>query len=253
MLTDPKRMNEEQKLTSRSVRSFVLRSGRTTRAQLRAIRDGWSEFGIEYQETVIEWEKHYRRSAPMWVEIGFGNGEQTAHMAELYPDVNFLGIEVHLPGVGRLLNLTEQKQLKNLRIIRHDAVEVLQHCIADNSIDRILLFFPDPWPKKKHHKRRIIQKSFVELVGKKLKPNGFLHMATDWGEYAEWMLDTIGENTAFINLSPGGENIAAPQYRLRTRFEKRGLNKGHGVWDLLFQKSERIMSAHRGRIKQQKL
>ncbi len=230
-------MSEELKLTSRSVRSFVVRNGRTTPGQIRAYDKCWPEFGIEYKESTIDWAVEFGREAPLWIEIGFGNGIQTAHMAKMYPEINFLGIEIHMPGVGHLLNQILEHQLQNLRIIRHDAVEVLQNCVFDGQAERILLFFPDPWPKKKHHKRRIVQTEFTKLVIQKLKTGGHFHMATDWEEYALHMLETIGAEKGFINQSPENDYITPPAYRLTTKFENRGIKRGHGVWDLLFQKT----------------
>lgn len=229
-------MSEEQKLTSRSVRSFVVRGGRTTPGQSRAYDQCWPKFGIEYKESPIDWSSEFGREAPLWIEIGFGNGIQTAHMAELYPHINFVGIEVHMPGVGQLLSQIQERKLENLRIMRHDAVEVLQNCVLDGQAERFLLFFPDPWPKKKHHKRRIVQTDFTKLIIQKLKSDGYFHMATDWEEYALHMLETINIEKDLSNQSANNEYIPPPEYRLTTKFENRGIKRGHGVWDLLFQK-----------------
>ncbi|MCB1754555.1 MAG: tRNA (guanosine(46)-N7)-methyltransferase TrmB [Gammaproteobacteria bacterium] len=230
-------MSEQPKLTSRAVRSFVIRSGRTTQGQLRAIESCWPAFGLDYRAEPFDWTAAFGRSAPLWLEIGFGNGVQTAHLAGLYPEINILGLEVHMPGVGHLMALAQKNELNNLRIMRHDAVEVLQNCVTDNSVERLLLMFPDPWPKKKHHKRRIVQADFVKLVADKLKPGGVFHLATDWLPYAEWMLEVISDNPALQNLSANGDFVEAPDYRLLTKFEQRGLKKGHEVRDLLFRKN----------------
>ncbi|CAG0878789.1 unnamed protein product [Cyprideis torosa] len=237
ILSSPRPMSEELKLTSRSIRSFVVRNGRITQGQQRAFDENWLTFGIEYTQSHIDWSAEFGRDAPLWIEIGFGNGIQTAHMAELYPQTNFVGIEIHMPGVGRLLSQIQERQLKNLRIIRHDAVEVLQNCVSDEQAERILLFFPDPWPKKKHHKRRIVQADFTKLVSQKLKTGGYFHLATDWEEYALHMLETIGAEKDLENQSTDNTFIPPPEYRLITKFEKRGLKRGHEVWDLLFRKS----------------
>ena len=229
-------MSEEQKFTRRSIRSFVVRNGRLTDGQSKALDSLWPEYGIEYQACEMEWQTLFGRKAPLWVEIGYGNGIQTAHMAALYPHINFLGIEIHLPGVGHLLQLAQERQLTNLKLIRHDAVEVLEHCFKQNSIDQIMLFFPDPWPKKKHHKRRIVQKEFINQVVDKLRVNGRFHAATDWTPYAEWMLEVINPETRLKNLSPTQDYVSPTDYRLLTKFENRGLKKGHSVHDLLFEK-----------------
>ncbi len=229
-------MEKPQKLTKRIVRSFVLRNGRITSGQIKALTTLRSKYEIQFQYTLIDWEKYYQRSAPLWLEIGFGNGIQTAKTAGCYPEINLLGVEVHLPGIGHLLNLAERQELNNIRIIQHDAVEVLQYCVADGTLDRLMLFFPDPWPKKKHHKRRIVQYDFVNLVVQKLKLGGYFHLATDWEDYAHFILEQIGMSDSLKNLATDGNYIDPPDYRLCTKFEKRGIKKGHGVWDLLFQR-----------------
>lgn len=229
-------MSEISKLTHRTVRSFVVRNGRITPGQHKALENHWPTFGLEYRAEPINFSTAFGREAPLWIEIGYGNGIQTAHLAGLYPDINVLGIEIHLPGVGHLLQLAEEKALGNLRLIRHDAVEVLAEAVKDNSVDQVMLFFPDPWPKKKHHKRRIVQEDFVELVTDKLRPGGRFHLATDWEPYAEWMLETVSASTRLKNLAEDGRYVPAPDYRLLTKFENRGLKKGHRVHDLLFEK-----------------
>ncbi|HBR98691.1 MAG TPA: tRNA (guanosine(46)-N7)-methyltransferase TrmB [Gammaproteobacteria bacterium] len=230
-------MNEEQKLTRQSIRSFVVRSGRTTPSQKRSLERFWPQYGISYQTTPIAWEAQFGRPAPLWLEIGFGNGVQTASLAAMRPELNILGIEIHLPGVGHLLKLAAEQELNNIRLLRHDAVDVLNDCVSDNSLDRVLLFFPDPWPKKRHHKRRIVQAGFVNLVAQKLRPGGHFHLATDWEPYAEWMLEALSANPDLSNTSASNDFVNPPDYRTQTKFEKRGRQKGHGVWDLLFKKT----------------
>ena len=227
-------MVEEQKLTSRSIRSFVVRGGRITDAQQRAMAECWPRFGIEYQENPIDWAAEFGRDAPLWVEIGFGNGIQTAAIAEKHPEVNVLGIEVHLPGVGHLLNLADKHQLDNLRVMRHDAVEVLLNCVLPGQAERIMLFFPDPWHKKRHHKRRIVQSDFVSLVTSRLAAGGLFHLATDWEPYAEWMVEVLDEEPNLRNTAQDGPYVDPPDYRILTKFENRGIKRGHGVWDLLY-------------------
>ena len=220
----------------RTVRSFVRREGRLTAAQQRAIDDLWPQFAIDDGENIIDLNQLFGRDAPKVLEIGFGNGASLAQMAASQSEQDFLGVEVHRPGVGQLLNLVEQHHLSNVRVACTDAVELLKHRIADNSLDRVQLYFPDPWHKKRHHKRRIIQPAFVDLLAKKIKSGGHLHMATDWQHYAEQMLADLSNNDIFINCADDGTYIARPDYRPLTKFEQRGQQLGHGVWDLLFQR-----------------
>ncbi len=227
-------MTEQLIENKRSIRSFVLRQGRMSDAQQRAYAELLPKYGITYQHAVLDWEQAFGRSAPRILEIGFGMGAATAQIAATLPQQDYLGVEVHTPGVGALLRLVEEHRLGNVRIIQHDAVEVLQHMIAEASLDGIHIFFPDPWPKKRHHKRRLIQPELVRLLVSRLKPGGYLHLATDWQEYAEWMLEVL-------SAEPALENTAAsyadkPDYRPETKFERRGLNLGHGVWDIVFRR-----------------
>jgi len=226
-------MTEQKK--HRTIRSFVKREGRLTPGQQRAIDELWPKYAIDDAKTVIDLDKLFNRTAPKVIEIGFGNGASLAEMAKNQPDHDFLGIEVHRPGVGQLLNLIEQEQLSNLRVACTDAVELLKHRITDNSLARLQLYFPDPWHKKRHHKRRIIQPEFVKLLAQKIKPNGHLHMATDWQHYAEQMLEDVSENTDFQNCAEH-DYIPRPDYRPLTKFEQRGHKLGHGVWDLLYKR-----------------
>ena len=224
----------ETRFSSRSIRSFVLRQGRMSVAQQRHMEETLPRIGIPYRVTPLELDAAFGRSAPKIVEIGFGMGETTARIAAALPEQDFLGIEVHGPGVGSLCKLVADGGLGNVRIIQHDAVEVLRDMIGEGALAGVHVFFPDPWHKKRHHKRRIIQPDFVALVASRLAPGGYLHCATDWAEYAEWMLEVLrGE--------PLLENIAEvyaprPDYRPLTKFEQRGLNLGHGVWDLVFRR-----------------
>lgn len=215
----------------RTIRSFVLRQGRLTKGQEQALTHLWPVFGIDYQSgTNIE----FNHSQPTVLEIGFGMGASLVEMAKAAPNKNFLGIEVHKPGVGACLMAIEENQLANLKVMCHDAVEVLENMIPDNSLDKVQIFFPDPWHKARHNKRRIIQPEFVNLISQKLKSGGILHLATDWQHYAEHMLDVLSNAEAFTNLSPTNDYVPRPEDRPITKFEKRGQNLGHGVWDLQF-------------------
>ncbi len=221
----------------RRIRSFVRREGRITAGQQRALKELWPRFGLE-TGTRLDLNAVFGRHAPRILEIGFGNGAALASMAENAPECDFIGIEVHRPGIGRLLLELESRGLVNVRIFREDAVQVLRDCIPDSSLNRLLLFFPDPWHKKRHHKRRIVQPAFLELVARKLMPGGILHMATDWENYAEHMLALGDASLAFRNCAGTGRYSARPDYRPVTKFEQRGQRLGHGVWDLLFERVE---------------
>jgi len=219
----------------RSIRSFVIRTGRITAAQERALEGLWPKYGVELSmHADMTSPGVFGRKAPITLEIGFGNGENLAHMAAEHPERDYLGIEVHRPGVGRLLLALEELRLTNVRAVCHDAVEVLAQHIAPGSLDEVLILFPDPWPKKRHHKRRLVQGPFLELVAERLTAGGTLRMATDWQPYAEEMLAVANANPRLRNLAPGGGYIPRPDERLATRFEKRGTRLGHGVWDLAF-------------------
>lgn len=218
---------------NRSIRSFVLRQGRLTKGQERALETNWPKFGVEYSQTALDLDQLFgRNDSKKILEIGFGMGDATAKIAQTLPDCDFLAVEVHTPGIGSLLKQIEELALTNIRIIQHDAVEVLQHMLADTSLDGVHIFFPDPWHKKRHHKRRLIQAEFVKLLCTKLKSGGYLHVATDWQEYAEWVLEVLN---AEPQLKNSAVNYAQkPVYRPLTKFENRGLKLGHGVWDLVF-------------------
>ena len=252
------------------IRSFVLRAGRTTAGQQRAMDELGPQFILPYQEAPLNLPEAFGGSLhPKILEIGFGMGETTAKIAALRAEDDFLAIEVHPPGVGALLKLIGENQLVNLRLIRHDAVEVLEKMVAPSSVDGIHIFFADPWHKKRHHKRRLIQAEFVKLLASRLKPGGYLHLATDWHNYAEQMVLVLNAESALVNTSaenislatygvgdiakpgeavkefkPSAEQLAAmhpgyverPAYRPITKFENRGLKLGHGVWDLIYKK-----------------
>ena len=226
-------------LKNRRIRSFVLRQGRVTKGQANALETQWPKYGLEYGLQAIQLDTLFNRTTSKKIlEIGFGMGETTAKIAQTLPDYDFLAAEVHTPGVGALLKLIEESSLTNIRIIQHDVVEVLQNMIVDATLDGVHIFFPDPWHKKRHHKRRLIQAEFVKLLCTKLKVGGYLHVATDWQEYAEWVL-------AILNAEPQLQNTATqlvlgyaekPSYRPLTKFENRGIKLGHGVWDMVFKR-----------------
>ena len=218
----------------RRIRSFVRREGRLTEGQQAAIREGWPRWGVDFVPTQVDWDQIFGRQAPRYLEIGFGMGGATAEIARAHPQQDYLGIEVHRPGVGNLLKLIEQDGLTNLRLMTHDAVDVVEQMIAAESLDGILIFFPDPWHKARHHKRRLIQPEFVRKLVTRLKPGGTIHCATDWENYAEQMLEVLSAEPALENTAAG--YAPRPAYRPLTKFENRGLKLGHGVWDLVFRR-----------------
>lgn len=220
----------------RSIRSFVTRSGRITDAQQRALEASWPKFGVAPGARPLDLDMLFGRRAPRVVEIGFGNGENLAALAAAHPERDYLGIEVHRAGIGRLMLAAEAAQLANLRIVCRDAVEVLEQQLPPESLDEILVLFPDPWPKKRHHKRRLIQPEFAELAASRLKPGGLLRLATDWEPYAMQMLQVLEASAALENLASDAGFIERPVERVPTRFEKRGERLGHGVWDLAFRR-----------------
>jgi len=220
----------------RAIKSFVIREGRMTARQQHALESYWEQFGVDYQESLIDLEAIFGRVAPVVLEIGFGMGKSLLEMARSQPDVNFLGIEVHRPGVGNLFADLKEHQVNNVRVINHDAVEVLNFMIANESLSGFQLFFPDPWPKKRHHKRRIVKPEFIVLVVAKLKRGGYVHCATDWENYAEQMLSVLSENSALVNKAGDNQYSSRPDSRPETKFEARGKRLGHGVWDILFEK-----------------
>jgi tRNA (guanine-N7-)-methyltransferase len=214
----------------------VRREGRITLAQEQALTRLWPQYGLEANAR-LDLDACFGRRAPRTLEIGFGNGETLARLADQEPATDFLGIEVHRPGIGHLLMELERREIDNIRVISADAVQALKDCLPDDALDRVLLFFPDPWPKKRHHKRRIVQSDFVELLARKLRTGGILHMATDWEDYAHHMLEVMGGTASFRNLAGTGNLSPRPDYRPVTKFEQRGLRLGHGVRDLLFERN----------------
>jgi len=220
---------------SHRIRSFIRRQGRITQGQQLALDNHWDKYCLD-PDADYDFSQVFGRVAPLIVEIGFGTGDSLAKMAAANPENDYIGIEVHRPGVGHLMLLLDQQGLTNVRIYCHDAIDVIEHKVADNSLAGVHLFFPDPWPKKKHHKRRIVRPCFVELLARKLKPDGYFHAATDWQNYAEHMLEILSSGAGISNASPVGDYCERPEYRPLTRFEQRGLRLGHGVWDLIFRK-----------------
>jgi tRNA (guanine-N7-)-methyltransferase len=219
----------------RRIRSFVLRQGRVSNAQRRAHDNLLPKFGIPYAAKMLDLRSVYGREAPKVLEIGFGMGETTAVIAMQHPECDYLGIEVHTPGVGSLLKQIDELELTNVRIIQHDAVEVLHDMIAPATLDAVHIFFPDPWPKKRHHKRRLIKPEFVALLCGRMKPGAYLHVATDWQDYAGQVLAVLEAEPTLVNTAPG--YAPRPAHRPLTKFEQRGLKLGHEVWDLVFRKA----------------
>ncbi len=230
---DGKTMNE---INKRAIRSFVLRGGRLTTAQQHALDELWPHYGIHQGKARLDYDDYFDRPADVIVEIGFGNGESTWRMAQQEPENNFIGIEVHAPGVGQLLMALDANDIENVRIAREDAVPFLQRRIAPGSLAGVRIYFPDPWPKKRHHKRRLIQPEFIRQVAWCMSKDAILHLATDWQPYAEQMLEVLQSSPDFTNLSPHGDYCQRPQWRPHTRYEQRGERLGHEVRDLLYKK-----------------
>ena len=216
------------------IRSFVLRQGRVSNAQRRAYEDLFPKYGVPYTKDLLNFEIVYGREAPRYLEIGSGMGETTVSIARSHPQNDYLAIEVYTPGVGSLLKQIEEFKLTNLRIIQHDAVEVVNNMFPQEYLDGIHIFFPDPWPKLRHHKRRLIQPEFISLLCKHLKPGGYIHVATDWNNYADQILEVMSNELSLINTAR--DFVQRPEYRPLTKFEQRGLRLGHKVWDLVFKK-----------------
>lgn len=219
---------------SHRIRSFVRREGHFTPAQQRAFTQHWQHYGLDYTGRLRDFDAVFDRQAPRVLEIGFGNGEAMAWSVLHDPNRDHIGIEVHRPGVGRLLNTLATQTAIHARVYKHDAVEVLQHEIAPLSLDEVRIWFPDPWQKKRHHKRRLIQATFAELLASRVRPSGLLHLATDWADYAEHMFAIMDAASAWRNRAGSGQASARPPWRIATRFEQRGLRLGHGIWDLLY-------------------
>ena len=222
----------DQPVSSRPIRSFVLRQGRVSNAQQRYHDEGMPRHGIPYRAAPLELNEVFGRAAPKILEIGCGMGETTAVIAAAHPGNDYVGIEVHTPGVGSLLKEIATRELTNLRVVQHDAVEVVREMILPGTLAGIHIYFPDPWPKKRHHKRRLIQPPFVALLASRLAPGGYLHCATDWEEYAQQMLEVLSGEPLLANTADGF--APRPAWRPQTKFETRGLRLGHGVWDVLF-------------------
>ena len=218
----------------RAIRSFVRRTGRTTPAQARAFSEQGARFLLPYRAEALDFAQVFQRDAPTVLEIGFGMGEATVQIAALMPQTNFLCCEVHEPGVGALLKRIGEQDLANIRIVQHDAVEVLQHMVPASSLAGVHIFFPDPWHKSRHHKRRLIQPALVSKLASRLKTGGYLHCATDWQHYAQQMLEVLGAEPLLENTADAF--APRPHYRPLTKFENRGLKLGHGVWDLVFRR-----------------
>ena len=218
----------------RKIQSFVRRSGRLSKAQSIGLNELWHDYGVDLTEKKLDFNKLFLSKNNVTLEVGFGNGDSLLEMAIYQPNQNFLGIEVYEAGVGRLINEANKNKLSNLKIVKDDAVEVLKNNILDNSISHFQLFFPDPWHKKKHHKRRIVQSSFLDLLSKKLKHDGVVHIATDWENYAEQILESLESHSHFKNCAGDHMYSLRPKNRPLTKFENRGQKLGHGVWDIIF-------------------
>jgi len=222
----------------KTIKSFVTRAGRTTSGQAKALAELGPQFVLPFQPLPLHAQEVFGRDAPLILEIGFGMGDATAHIAAVRPSDNFLGCEVHEPGVGALLKRMGEQHIDNIRILQHDAVEVLEHMLSEHSLDGVHIFFPDPWHKLRHHKRRLIQAPFVKQLLKQMKTGAYLHVATDWQPYAQHILAVLHAETGLVNASSRADGYAdQPDYRPLTKFENRGLRLGHGVWDLVFKKA----------------
>lgn len=216
------------------IRSYVLRQGRVSPAQQRAVKELLPRFGISYANRKLNLDQVFDRHAPKILEIGFGMGDSTAAIAQAHPEIDYIALEVHTPGVGNLLKLIESQQISNIRIMQHDAVEVLRDMIADEILDGVHIFFPDPWHKARHNKRRLIQSPFIVKLLQKIKPGGYIHVATDWEDYAQQILEVLSNEPLLENTA--ADYAPRPSYRPLTKFEQRGLKLGHGVWDIVFRR-----------------
>lgn len=228
--------SEVQHSRRRPVRSFVLRGGRLTRSQSHAIESLYPVFGVPIDDSPIDSEQLFGRKAPLWAEIGFGNGESLVSLAQTHPQLNVLGIEVHRPGVGHCLHCLQERKVENLRVLQQDAVVVLRDRLPEAALARLLVLFPDPWHKKRHHKRRLINPEFAELAARVIEPGGVWHLATDWEPYAVWMREVIDNCPRFRNRRRAGDTAEPASYRVLTRFESRGLRLGHRVYDIEFER-----------------
>lgn len=229
--------SDDKKYIRRGIRSFVVRSGRMTLGQQKGWDDYWPVMGLEPTEELLDFKSIFGNDNPLVFEIGFGMGGSLVEMAKQHPELNFIGVEVHRPGVGALLANAAAEQLNNIRVFCCDANEVIDQCIPNDALHRIQLFFPDPWHKKRHHKRRLVQAPLVQKLRTKLSQGGIFHMATDWENYAEHMMAVMEQAEGFTNTAGKGQYAERPDYRPTTKFEHRGLRLGHGVWDLLYERS----------------
>ena len=230
-------MNDQNKedIKQRPIRSYILRQGRITAAQTKAIQENLKKHAIVFENQPINFNDVFQNgSGELVLEIGFGMGTSTAEIAKSNPKKNYIAIEVHSPGVGNLLKLIQENDISNLKIIQHDAVEVLNTMIKNDSLDGIHIFFPDPWPKKRHHKRRLIQDSFLKLMAQKIKQSGYLHIATDWEDYALWIIDLLDKETLLQKTSE--DFFRKPDYRPLTKYENRGIKLGYKVWDMIYRR-----------------
>jgi len=230
-------MNEQDKedKTKLPIRSFVIRSGRMTEAQRTGLDSHLEQWGLTLSEQTIDYAKAFGNQNPLIMEIGFGMGDSLATMAENDPEQNFIGVEVHSPGIGRLLSLVENQSIKNIRVFNDDAVKVLKQCTAEHSLSRLNLYFPDPWHKTKHHKRRLVQNDFLALIHSRLSEGGLFHFATDWQPYADYVVKLMSQQSLFENVAGDDLFVAPEDYgRPETKFERRGQKLGHGVWDMVF-------------------
>jgi tRNA (guanine-N7-)-methyltransferase len=234
--TDEARLLKPSEVAPAHIRSFALRGAHMSPAQINAYEALYPVWGLDYQASALNYPQTFGRTAPVILEIGCGMGETTAHIAALMPEKNFLGVEVFSTGVGALLKLIDQQHITNLRLLQHDAVEVVRDMIAPESLDGVHIFFPDPWHKSRHNKRRLVQSAFISVLSKRLKPGGYLHCATDWENYAQQMLSVLSAEPTLQSSAPPGQFSERPDYRPATKFEQRGLKLGHGVWDLVFTK-----------------
>ena len=228
-------MSTDQPLSRRPIRSYVLRQGRVSNAQRRAYETHLGRYGVAYSDLPLDLQQLFGRAAGCIVEVGSGMGETTAAIAAAHPENDYIALEVHTPGVGSLLKQIAEKDLTNVRVIQHDAVEVFEHMIPPEVLSGVHIFFPDPWPKKRHRKRRIVQPDFVHLLANRLRVGGYVHVATDWAEYAEHILQVLSGEPMLENTADG--YAPRPDYRPPTKFEERGLKLGHGVWDIIFRRT----------------
>ncbi len=227
---------EEKVVHKKRIKSFVIRAGRMTEAQREGFKQHWQEKGLSLEDGMLDYAGTFGNDHPVVLEIGFGMGKSLVEMCQAQPELNYIGIEVHTPGVGKILRDAEDFNVQNLRVYRDDAIEVLARCIPDNSLQTVQLYFPDPWHKKRHNKRRIVQAEFAQTLRQKLKIGGTFHMATDWEPYAEHMLEVMEAADGYENVAGQNQYHPRPDFRPLTKFEKRGENLGHGVWDLIYQR-----------------